>query len=45
MIKEARLTINLDSLAHNYKTLKSKLNPETTLIAVVKANGYGNDGV
>ena len=44
MIKEARLTINLDSLAHNYNSLRSKINPETTLIAVVKANGYGNDG-
>ncbi|MDA8639871.1 alanine racemase [Flavobacteriaceae bacterium] len=45
MSQEAYLTINLKSLAHNYNVLRSKINGETLLIAVVKANAYGSDGV
>ena len=36
MIQEARLTIDLKSLAHNYSLLRSMLKEETDLIAVVK---------
>jgi alanine racemase len=43
MIQEAQLTIDLNSLAHNYNCLRSKLKKETDLIAVVKANAYGSD--
>ena len=43
MIQEARLTIDLKSLAHNYSLLRSMLKEETDLIAVVKANAYGAD--
>jgi alanine racemase len=43
MIQEAQLTIDLNSLAHNYTCLRSKLKEDTALIAVVKANAYGAD--
>ena len=45
MIQEAQLTIDLDSLAHNYNCLRSKLKEDTALIAVVKANAYGTSSV
>ena len=45
MIQEAQLTIDLNSLAHNYNCLRSKLKEDTALIAVVKANAYGTNGV
>lgn len=40
---ETQLEINLSALAHNYYFLKSKLKPETKMMAVVKAFGYGSD--
>ena len=43
MIQEAQLTIDLNSLAHNYSCLRSKLKEDTALIAVVKANAYGTN--
>ena len=43
MIQEAQLTIDLNSLAHNYGCLRSKLKEDTALIAVVKANAYGTN--
>lgn len=43
MIQEAQLTIDLNSLAHNYTFLRSKLKEDTALIAVVKANAYGTE--
>lgn len=42
---ETVLEINLNALAHNYKYLTSKLKPKTKVLAVVKAFGYGSDGV
>lgn len=42
---ETVLEIDLDALIHNYNYLKSKLNPTTKLLAVVKAFGYGSDAV
>ncbi len=42
---ETVLEINLNALAHNYGYLTSKLNPETKVLAVVKAFGYGSDSV
>lgn len=34
--------IDIDAIAHNVKQIKSLLKPETKLMAVVKANGYGH---
>lgn len=43
--KETILEIDLRALEHNYKYLKSKINPETKFLAVVKAFAYGSDSV
>ena len=42
---ETILEIDLNALAHNYQYISSKVNPHTKMLAVVKANGYGSDGV
>jgi len=42
---ETILEIDLNALAHNYKYISSKVNPNTKILAVVKANGYGSDDV
>lgn len=39
------LEIDNQALEHNLNHFKSKLNPETKILAVVKAFGYGSDGV
>jgi alanine racemase len=39
------LEIDGKALAHNLNYLKQKLKPETKVLAVVKAFGYGSDGV
>jgi alanine racemase len=41
--QETVLEINLKALKHNFEYLKSKLQPETRFLAVVKAFAYGND--
>jgi alanine racemase len=38
---ETVLEVNLDSVAKNYNYFKSRLKPETGLVAMVKASGYG----
>ncbi len=38
---ETVLEVNLDSLVHNFNYFKSKLKPETGLVAMIKASGYG----
>lgn len=43
--QETILEIDLKALKHNYGFLKSKLNPNTKFLAVVKAFGYGSDAV
>ncbi|WP_439152521.1 alanine racemase [Winogradskyella sp.] len=43
--KETILEIDLGALTHNYKYLKSKLQPGTKFLAVVKAFAYGSDSV
>ena len=35
------LEVNLDAVAHNYRYYRSKLKPETKIICMVKASGYG----
>jgi len=39
------LEIDAQALEHNLNYFKQKLNPETKILAVVKAYGYGSDGV
>jgi alanine racemase len=43
--QETVLEINLNALTHNFKYIKSKLKPETKLLAVIKAFAYGSDSV
>lgn len=40
-IHKTYLNINLSNLIFNYNYLKSKLNPKTKIMAMVKANSYG----
>ncbi|GLB52708.1 hypothetical protein NBRC110019_17480 [Neptunitalea chrysea] len=42
---ETILEIDLTALKHNYEHLRSKLQPNTKFLAVVKAFSYGNDSV
>lgn len=41
--KETVLEIDLKALKHNFEFLKSKINPNTKFLAVVKAFAYGSD--
>ncbi|ALJ05667.1 alanine racemase [Pseudalgibacter alginicilyticus] len=41
--QETLLEIDLKALKHNFKYLKSRLNPKTKFMAVVKAYAYGNE--
>lgn len=41
-IHETVLEVNLDALVHNVNCFRSKLKPETQLICMVKAAGYGS---
>ena len=41
-MRPTRAVINLDRLKHNISSLKSIIKPETSILAVVKANGYGH---
>jgi len=41
--QETVLEINLKALKHNFEHLKSKLQPDTKFLAVVKAFAYGSD--
>ena len=35
------LQVNLDAVAHNYNFFRSKLQPDTKIVCMVKASGYG----
>ena len=41
---ETVLEINLNAISHNLNYFKSKLKPETKMMVMVKAFGYGNGG-
>ncbi len=41
----SRLEINLDGCLENYKYFRSKLDPSTKLLVLVKANAYGHGAV
>ncbi|MDT0558247.1 alanine racemase [Ichthyenterobacterium sp. W332] len=43
--QETVLEINLGALTHNFNYLKSKLQPNTKFLAVVKAFAYGSDAI
>ena len=45
IIHETILEVNLDKLANNFNYLKSKLKPDTKIIAVVKAYAYGHGDI
>ena len=38
---ETVLDVDLDAIVHNFKFYRSKLNPKTKMICMVKADGYG----
>ena len=40
-VHETILEVNLDAVMHNYNYFRSKLNPSTKMICMVKASGYG----
>lgn len=42
---ETILEIDLNALDHNYRYLTSKITPNTKVLAVVKAFGYGSDAI
>ena len=42
---ETILEIDLNALGHNYRYITSKINPNTKVLAVVKAFGYGSDAL
>lgn len=42
---ETVLEINLNAISHNLNFFKSKLRPETKMMVMVKAFGYGNGGL
>ena len=44
-VRETVLEIDLKALAHNYNFLRSKLDPSTKFLAVVKAFAYGSESV
>ena len=43
--QETVLEIDLNALAHNFKTIKSQLKPGVKFMSVIKAYAYGNDSV
>jgi alanine racemase len=43
--KETVLEIDLGALTHNFNYLKSKLQPKTKFLAVIKAFAYGSDSI
>lgn len=40
-VHETILEVNLDAIVHNFNYFRSKLNPETKMVCMVKAFGYG----
>ena len=40
-VHETILEVNLDAIVHNFNFYRSKLNPETKMVCMVKASGYG----
>lgn len=42
---ETVLDIDLDAIVHNFKFYRSKLDPQTKMICMVKADGYGTGSI
>lgn len=40
-VHETILEVNLDAIVHNFNYYRSKLNPDTKMVCMVKAYGYG----
>ena len=41
-VHETILEVNLSAIVHNYNIYRSKLKPETKMVCMVKASGYGS---
>lgn len=37
--------INLDAITHNFQEIRKNINPDTKVVAVIKADGYGHGAV
>ncbi len=44
-LKRTWAEINLDALEHNYRQIRGLLKPETRMMCVVKADGYGHGAI
>lgn len=44
-VHETVLEVDLDAIVHNFNYYKSKISPQTKLVCMVKANGYGAGAV
>lgn len=42
---ETVLDVNLDAIVHNFNTYRSRINPKTKMVCMVKADGYGSGAV
>lgn len=45
MLKRTWAQVNLDSVSHNYKLIRSLLKPKTKICCVIKADAYGHGAV
>jgi alanine racemase len=43
--RPAWVEVDLDAISHNVRAIKQQLSPDTALMVVVKANGYGHGAV
>jgi len=44
-LKRVWADVSLDDIKHNYKVIRSHVAPETKIMAIVKADGYGHGAV
>ncbi|MBR3050575.1 MAG: alanine racemase, partial [Selenomonadaceae bacterium] len=45
ILRDVRAEIDLDALRHNFTEIRRRINPNSKLCAVVKANAYGHGAV
>ncbi|MBR4643088.1 MAG: alanine racemase [Selenomonadaceae bacterium] len=45
ILRDVRAEIDLDALRHNFTEIRRRINPDSKLCAVVKANAYGHGAV
>jgi len=44
-VRPTYVQINMDNLVHNFNEIKRNINPDTMIMPVIKANGYGHGSV